>query len=409
MHRFNLVLSVEKLTTALRLATQALDKTLTGYTLFGSYQKILIEPDAVGLKFTVVNLDYAAQVIIASYHYSVEGKLFPFSIDRLELLTLLQKLTGEVEVKVEYAADESSDNLTIVQHSPNKINYSIPISSSDNFPSIPMPEKEGASIISISPDILKVGLNCVNHVKRNSPVAKKASDLNPTEGVRFRVSGNKIDFTAAMTVMVIKWQEDLPGDTKSQSIIFSSQTITYILQATNALKGSEPWTLTIGESQFALERLVDGMIVHISANSVPGAYPDVEQFWDNFTNCLRINRKQLLASIERASCFVRYPEGQSKTENIVRVHVKDKDKITVHIPNKFEESLPCDWSKARTADDITFGFNCTYLRSVLLSSESETITWKFNTQSKPINLHCEHMSAILMPTLLKEAKEAASS
>ena len=409
MKTFTLVLSVERLNTALRLASQALDKTLTGHTLFGVYQKILVEPDTLGLKFTVVNLDYAAQIIIASYHYSAEGEMFPFSIEQLELLTLLPKLKGEVQITVEYNGDESKDKLTIVQHSPTKINYSIAISNPDNFPNIPAPETKSASVISVLPDTFRVGFDCVNHVKRNTPIAKKAADLNPTEGVRLRVLNGKIDFTAAMNALVIKWQEQLSNIATSHSIIFSSQTIAYILQATNALKGEEPWVLTIGESQFALERLVDGMIVHISANSVPGTYPDVEKFWVDFTNCLRVNRKQLLASIERASCFVRHPEGQSKTENIVRFHVKEKDKIIIRIPDKFNESLPCDWSESRTAEDITFGFNCAYLKSVLLSSDSETITWEFNTQSKPISLHCERMSAILMPTLLKEAKEAASS
>ena len=255
-------------------------------------------------------------------------------------------------------------------------NYAVRTMEPDEYPDLPDISENPLWQIEFNPEGLAAGI-------RNTAFAASTDEAKQVlSGIHLKVSGTCLALAATdghrLSLTSVESRDASDGeDTEFKATIplRAMREVERLLQ-----RYSDPIVLNFSEDQVLLRTKGDGKTATIVARTLQGAYPNYPDLIPPvFSRRILIDRKRLLASIERISVFA---VGKSPaclfeiSEEDQRISLST---ATQDIGNG-RESITAQV----TGTDITFGFNIKYLLDILKASDSTEIELHTNSALTPV-------------------------
>jgi len=346
----------------------------------------LIEADATQDAVSVTGFDLGMG-INATFSAIVE-KGGTCAVPAKLLLDIVSRLPeGEIVFKV-------SDLLLTLTNSSG--NYAVRTMEPDEYPELPDISENPLWQIEFNPEGLAAGI-------RNTAFAASTDEAKQVlSGIHLKVSGGYLELAAtdghrlSLTSVMSGDASDGEGtEFKATIPLRAMREVERLLQ-----RCSDPIVLNFSEDQVLLRTKGDGKTATIVARTLQGAYPNYPDLIPPvFTQKILVDRKRLLASVERINVFAlgKSPAclfAISEEDQCISLSSQTQD-----IGNG-RESIAAQV----TGTDITFGFNIKYLLDILKAGNSPEIELHANSAFAPVvfkPLGGANVTFLMMPVQLR--------
>jgi len=308
---------------------------------------ILFEVSKDGIKLVATDLEIGIISKLTNIEAQEDGAI---SIPAKKISDIVKELSGK-----EIHVSAKKNNQVVIKC--DKSVFKIMGLPKDEFPKVPeLPNKD---VLSFPQKLLKTMLNLTFFA-----VSKDESRYILT-GILFIVTDKKLSLVATdgRRLAVINKDTPKPGGFNRKVIV----PIKAVAELMRILKDDGDVEILFGENQIAFE-FDDTLLI---TRLIEGDYPNYEQVIPKSTQeKLRMNKENFYAAIKRASLFTT-PDSQSVKLDVL----KNKTVVSKVSQDGGEsrEELDCSYS----GEDLTIGFNPTYLMDALKNINEEEITFEF--------------------------------
>ncbi len=298
----------------------------------------------------------------------------------------------------EIVVDESESLLTLTTLSGN---YEVRTMEPDQYPKLPDVVNDSLWQIQFNPEGLAAG------IKNTASFASTDEAKQVLSGIHFKVRPEGLEFAATdghrlSLTTVPSGEPETPA--VEEGTEFDATIPLRVMREFERLlhKYSEPVILYFSKDQVLMRTSENGKDTTIVARTLDGSYPNYPDLIPKFfARKITINRKTLLATIERISVFV-----HGKLLHC-RFAVSEGDQAIVISTEKQDIGQGRESVEAQiTGGDITYGFNIKYLLDILRTAQSDEIEMHSNQPLaqvvfKPVG--DPNVLFLMMPTQIRDS------
>jgi DNA polymerase-3 subunit beta len=335
-------------------ALNIVSKAVTSRTTIPLLKGILLEATADGfLKLTATDLDL-----------SIEKKI-PISLLKEGSIVVSAKLFNDIIRKLpneEIEIEVDDNNSIIIRCLASK--FSIVGQPTDEFPDIGAITK--GEKIRIEKEVLR------EMIKKTSFSASIEESKGTLVGVLIEMKENSLTMVA-LDGFRMAIARELMNNKENDDIIISAKNLDEINKIFTEIEGTTELDIILDEKKAVF--FIDD--VCIVSRLLEGEFIKYQEILPKEFQCkVKVNRAELLESIERASLFAK--EGKN---NLIKISVTD-DKFI--ITSKSEEgNVKEEVFVQNEGTNLEIGFNAKYLLDVLKAISDEEIYMNFNTSVTP--------------------------
>lgn len=335
-------------------ALNIVSKAVTSRTTIPLLKGILLEATADGfLKLTATDLDL-----------SIEKKI-PISLLEEGSIVVSAKLFNDIIRKLpneEIEIEVDDNNSIIIRCLSSK--FSIVGQPTDEFPDIGAITK--GEKIRIEKEVLR------EMIKKTSFSASIEESKGTLVGVLIEMKENSLTMVALDGFRMAIARESM-NNKENDDIIISAKNLDEINKIFTEIEGTTELDIILDEKKAVF--FIDD--VCIVSRLLEGEFIKYQEILPKEFQCkVKVNRAELLESIERASLFAK--EGKN---NLIKISVTD-DKFI--ITSKSEEgNVKEEVFVQNEGTNLEIGFNAKYLLDVLKAISDEEIYMNFNTSVSP--------------------------
>ena len=336
--------------TELQIALQKLSKATPTRSTLPILSSVLFEVKEEGTVLRTTDLEIT---IITNLPSSVEE----VGSSALPMQTLLE-ITNELpeKTRIEISSDQNNKTRIITDFG----KYNIMSKPAEEFPNTP--EVDNRKSIGISSDTL-------SDLIKKTLFAVSRDELKPAlTGVLFRFSDNNLTGVSTDGHRLVKYtRNDYKATEFSGDVIIPKKFLNLL---SNTLRSGVETKLWVGENHMTATVGEDTYFTRI----IDERFPDFDSVIpkDNDKELL-VDCQSLLSAVKRVSIF-----SNRSTQQIALRIDNEKIEITTEDPeksSKAKEKITGTFS----GDDLTIGYNATYLKDVLSQVKSDKLKIKLNT------------------------------
>lgn len=300
--------------------------------------------------------------------------VFPANVDEGGTVAVPAKLLMDIVSRLPQGelTFQEDELLTVLTSSSGS--YEVRGMSAEEYPELPDISGDATQRITFEPESL------VNGIKNTLFAISSDEAKQVLNGLHFQLRGKTLEFAStdghrlATTVIA---SEDLADDSEFDATIplRVMRELERIFQ-----KRAEPIVVDFSEEQLVV-RVNDGdRHTTVTARTLQGKYPDYKQLLPPvFERKITVDRKNLLASLERISVF-----ATNKEMACIFAISEGDQQIALSTEAQDIGSGREDIDAQVIGTDITFGFNIRYLLDILRTAQSNDVELHTNAALAPV-------------------------